>query len=376
LSPPITFIGLENSDGTPADGLTPGAEYWARFEVSWVEGEYRGGVHVRVGNDAEPFAESDDAGITGFDAGGYASFALSRSFSPTPLPGDEALDQSNRGEAGQYSKWLEIYFDNPKGVQQFRVKIKAKEAISKQSVFLHYRSWAVIGSSYQRTPVDAELGTDAFSQSKTGLYATTRNETLKVFSGSTDCVQERGVTFRIVDEDGATFEKTEFTTAGRGRVYALEAVIRSQEAVGALLSATTPKQQPKLFFTGTEVESFTQFIDNNSLQTAIEINDLSVLENVERRARIYFKPVQFGPATIHVEFLAEGTVVKEDFFFTVSDERALFVAVDPSVVEIGKPFRVLVIDDANRPVQNATGPDRPPKRLRGIDFPGRFLHFC
>jgi hypothetical protein len=33
------------------------------------------------------------------------------------------------GEAGQYSKWLEIYFDNPKGVQQFRVKIKAKEAI-------------------------------------------------------------------------------------------------------------------------------------------------------------------------------------------------------------------------------------------------------
>ncbi|MDO8625791.1 MAG: carboxypeptidase-like regulatory domain-containing protein, partial [Candidatus Diapherotrites archaeon] len=354
LAPPLQFMGLENADGSAANGLTPGKEYWARFELSWAEGDYRGGVHIRLGNDAEPFAESDDVGIVGFDAGGYSSFVLSRSYSPTPLPGNEALDLQNRTDAGAYAKWLEIYFDNPKGVQQFRVKIKAKETISKSSVFVHYRSWALIGAAYQRFPADAELGTESFSQSKTALYAATIPETLKLFSGSTTCAQDTCVTFSIVSQDGTVSDKTDFTTAGRGRVFALEAVIRSQKAVGALLKATTPKQQPKLFFTGSEVESFTQFIDNNATQTAMEINDLSILENVERRARIYFKPVQNGPATIHVEFLAEGTVVKDDFFFNVVDERSLLVAIDPPIVDVGQPFRVIVKDDSNKSVSNAT----------------------
>ncbi len=354
LSPPVTFLGLEDSEGNAVTAITPGKEYWARLQVDWATGEYRGGLHVRVGNDNEPFADSDDVGITGFDAGKFSSFNYSRSFSPIPAPGNEALDMVNRGEAGQYNKWVEIYVDNPKGTQVFRVKIQAKETIDKQNVFLRYRSWALVGTSYHRSPEDAELGTDQFSNSKTALYAQTNAEQIPVFSSQPGCADKVCVTFEVVVADGETIPKSEFSYAGRGRVYAIEATIKSQETIGGLLKATTPKQKPKLFFTGTEVESFTQFIDNNYTLTAIEINDLSILENVERKARIYFKPVQDGSATVHVEFLAEGTTIKDDFFFNVGEERNMIVKVEPSIVEIGDPFVVSVMDEAEKPIENAT----------------------
>ncbi|MBS3061448.1 MAG: hypothetical protein J4215_02590 [Candidatus Diapherotrites archaeon] len=354
LAPPIKFLGLEQSDGTVVQSLTPGTEYWAKFQIDWVEGQYRGGVHVRIGNDNEPFAESDDVGIMGFDAGGFSSFAYSRSYSPLPSPGNESLDLRNKGEAGQYNKWAEIYFDNPKGTQIIRVKVKAKETISKQTVFLHYRAWSLVGTAYHRSPEDPELKNEQFSNSKTALYAQTNAETLSVFSTQPDCQGKACATFTIVSSDGETVQKSDFTYAARGRVYAIEATIRSQQAMGALIKATTPKQKPKLFFTGSEVESFTQFIDTNSTQTAMEINDLSVLENVERKARIYFKPVQDGPATIHMEFLGEDVIVKEDFFFNVGEDKTLFVAVEPGIVNLGSSFKVIVTDDKNKGVENAT----------------------
>jgi len=354
IAPVISFLGIENAQNESVSGLTPGTDYWLKFQIDWASGDYRGGVHVRLGNDSAVFADSDDAGVTGFDASNVSSFAYGRSFSPLPTPGNEALDLRNKGAAGEFNKWVELYFEKPSGTQVIRVKVRAKEIIEKKSVFVHYRAWALVGTAYYRTPADAELAGELFSQTKTALYAQTLDESVPVFSQTPECSSEVCAVFQIVSSDNQFFSKSDFAFAVKGRVYAIETRIKSSTALGGLLKATTPRQTPKLFFTGTEVESFTGFLDSNTTLTEIEINDISVLENAERKARIYFKPVQEGSASIRVDFIWEGDAVFEEFFFNVTEDRELFVTLEPAVVRLGEPFKVLVKDAAGNPVTNAT----------------------
>lgn len=354
LAPPITFLGIEDAEGKPVDGITPETDYWLKFQVDWIKGEYRGGLHFRVGNDQVTFADSEQIGITGFSATNVASFFYGRSYTAFPAPGNEAADFGNVGKAGNYNKWLELYYTNPEGSQLVRVKVRLKEGFSQMTLPIHYRDWSSIDGQYFRSPQDSELGRDAYSNTKTGLYAITFDEEVSLFTTKEQCMENVCAEYRFIATDGEATSPEEFQ-ALRGRVYALEISLRAKEEQGILLRASTDKTQPKLFFTGTEVETFTEFFDTDETDSVIEINDLSVLENGVRTARVYFKPFKAGNAHIKSEVIGEHLSLKKDFYFNIFEQSEMILSIEPEPVLMDEPFTINITDqNTGNPVTKAT----------------------
>lgn len=354
LAPPIEFLGIEDSSGKPVEGITPNADYWLKFRVDWVKGEYRGGIHIRVGNDQTKFSDSEEIGITGFDASNVASFFYSLSYSAFPAPGNEATDFGNIGKAGSFNKWLELYYNNPIGSQAFRVKIQLKEGFSQLTIPIHYRAWTRLNNQFFRNPEDAELGQDAFVSTKTSLYAKTIDKEVSLFSEKQQCQQNVCAEYRFLSEDGETFSKEEFR-ALRGKKYALEINLRAKEETNVTLQASTDKKNPKVFFTGSEVETFTEFLDSSEPAPFVEVPSISILPNSVRSARLYFKPAKAGNAFIKSEILGENLGISKDFYFNIFEQGEMKISIEPETVTLGEPFTVVLLDtNRSKPVTDAT----------------------
>ncbi len=354
LAPPIEFLGIEDSEGKPVEGITPNADYWLKFRVDWVKGEYRGGVHIRVGNDQTKFSDSEEVGITGFDASNIASFFYSLSYSAFPAPGNEAADFGNAGKAGSFNKWLELYSNNPSGSQAFRVKIKLKEGFSQLTIPIHYRSWAKLNGKFFRNPEDPELGTEYFVSTKTSLYAKTFDQDVSLFSEKQQCEQNVCAEYRFLSEDGEVFSKDDFK-ALRGKKYALEINLRAKEKTDLTLRASTDKKSPKVFFTGSEVETFTEFLDSTEPAPFVEVPSVSVLPNSLRSARLYFKPIKAGNASIKSEILGENLGITQDFYFNIFEQGEMLLSIEPTTVLLGQPFTVVIKDqNHDKAVTSAT----------------------
>lgn len=357
LVPNIQYLGIVDETGKPAQGLTAEKDHWLSFQVDWPQSDtgYRGGVHVRLGSDQIKFVESDVAGILGFDAGGVSSFFYGRSYTAFPSPGNEALDFGNPGKAGELSKWLELYFDKPTGSQLVKVRVQLKSGIGTTAIPVHYRAWSVFSDQYFRQPQDIELSIHKFTATKTGLYAKTLDEELPLFAGSSLCDKDVCADFGFVSQDEGRMEPKGFQ-ALKGKLYALEVTVRSKTDQVLLVSASTGKTMPLLFFTGAEVESFTDFLDyNDSRETQIEVNDVSVVADRPRTVRLYFKPVQAGNTSIKAQVVGDDSVITQDFFFNVFESAQMNIAVAPETINVGEPFTITLTDVNNsRIINNAT----------------------
>ncbi|MFH1255673.1 MAG: carboxypeptidase-like regulatory domain-containing protein [Candidatus Diapherotrites archaeon] len=352
LSPKVSFIGVFNIQGEQVQGLTKGNDYYLKFETVWPKGDFMRGLHVRIGKDSVKYADSEDAGITGFSATGVSGFFYGRTYSPFPEPGYESVDYSNSGEAGEYNKWLELYFGQSAETRIVKVKVKAKETAEASDVELHYRAWAQIGGSYYRSPEDQTILLSAYSAEKSGLYAETTIARLKIFASEAKCKNDLCTSFKFIKADGSEFLPEEFK-AVQGELYALEIELNPLKSVEATVKASTSKTNPKIAFQGYGVESFAEFPDNNKTDTSIEITSLAVEESESLKARIYFKALALENTFITAQIVTAEDAITQNLYFNIYLEKNLEVKIRPETVELGKDFSITVADEQGNGVNNA-----------------------
>jgi hypothetical protein len=384
LAPTVNFLGIFNENDELVEGITPANFYWAKFEINWPSGLSKGGFHARIGSDDSAFVDSQPAGIVGFDAT-TGSYFFGKSFQPLPLPGNEAADKQNTGSAGQFNKFVELYFTQPQNTTVVRVKIKARESITADSIELHFRAWSEAGSKFYRQPADAELGNELFSSSKTALYAETIDETINVFSSDAVCEKELCASYLFVLPNGLFVERQQFKPMTE-ELYALEIDLKAGKALDATIKLDTDKANPLLYFTGYEVDNFLDqpqaatvealpsqtdlsgqgYIDwaagdataqtssnplgfkagEGSTETSITFT-VSIAEGQERKVRIYFKPFAAGKASIKSQVVAEAVVLNEEFNFNIEQQKFLLLSVSPEEVSVGQDFTITAMDKDN-----------------------------
>ncbi|MCK4883323.1 MAG: carboxypeptidase regulatory-like domain-containing protein, partial [Candidatus Diapherotrites archaeon] len=349
-------------------------------------GVEKGGVHVRIGADGVAFVESQEAGVTGFEAT-TSDYFYGKSYQPLPAPGNETADMQNTGIPGQENKFVELRFDKPENTIAFRVKITSSYLITKDNIELHYRAWSEAGGKIFRNPLDAELGEKMFTDTKTGLYANTINEPIQVFAAKPDCENDLCGAYFFVLPNGLYIDKQDFKAVTE-EFYALEIDLSSNKPVSITLKLDTDKTAPKLQFTGYDVDEFVDqqegelmspetdisgqgFLEmeevNLELQntsnplgfsqggesTSLTISSLGVSPERPRKIRVYFKAIEEGSAEIKMQAIGEG-ILDETFIFEIERNKPLIVSITPSSPQIGQAFTVKVLDgEDGNPVQNA-----------------------
>ncbi len=351
LGPAIQFLGIYNSAGEKVEGLTRGKDYYLKFQTDWPAGDYSGGVHVRLGPDFIKHVDEQEVGILGFDAEG-ATARYGKTYNMLPAPGFEAVDMKNAGSAGQYNKWIELYFKGGNATRIIKARVKAKETGRIQNFEVHYRAWANLGDRVLRTPADAILADAEFVQSRTGLYAETLTETVNIFEAKPECSEQLCASYKFVRADSAEFEAKDFE-AVLGERYALEVQLNPDASGNATIRASTSKTNPKLGFMAYMVDSTAEFPDNDKTDTDIEVTNLQLQSGKTTTARLFFKTRAIGDTSITLQVSTQQAVVTKTFSFTIYTARKLAVELAPEFPIIGEDFSISVRDDAGTAVENA-----------------------
>jgi len=349
-NPEVEFLGVYNIDGSEANGLAKGVDFYLKFRIVFPEGKNENGLHVRLGEESVRFVDSQDAGIIGFSASEGKAF-YGRSYSPEPSPGFEALDFDNVGSEGKFNKFIELYFSDG-GEKIVKVRAKAKETASLPDILLSYRAWSRIGETIYRTPQDPELGTEVFSSGKTSLYAETKRDRIKILEASASCKNDLCASYQFVRSDGSEFS-TENFVAIIGELYALEVNLSPELSSEISVKASTQKQKPKIGFQGFGINDYANFPDNNSHDTSVQVDNISALDMETTSVRLFFKPYKTENATIILQLISGETVINEQFHFEVYEEKNLVLNTIPETVSLGEDFVIVIKDEDNKAIEDA-----------------------
>ncbi|MBU2475870.1 hypothetical protein KKG83_00185, partial [Candidatus Micrarchaeota archaeon] len=347
-TPQIEFIGMTDISGNEVEGITKDKEYILKFKTEWSLDLEKGGVHFRTGNDSIKYTDSEDIGITGFDAGAIKYF-YGRSFSPNPSPGNEDIDYSNRGQGGKQNKFVEMYFDKPEGTKIIKIRIKASELIEEESVKVKFRAWSELNGNYYRNPLDEVIGTEKNSAERKSLYAETGEIELKVYNSEPECKQEICAEYNIIDEEGKVYDKKDFF-ALKNKVYALEINLEARKTTQANFKLNTSSTGPRIAFTGSEVSSFSQFADNNKSDTLIEFS--AVIPREGTKTRVYFKAKTAGESFIKSRITTPIDSLTENFYFNVFEEKEMTANIPEKVMQ-GKNFEAVIKDMEGKGIEDA-----------------------
>ncbi len=349
-APDAEFLGVFNIDGTKAEGLAKGVDYFLKFRANYSPGTNKNGFHARLGDDTVNFVDSQDAGIIGFSATGAGAF-YGRSYSPNPAPGFEALDFENSGTEGKFSKWLELYFQSY-GEKIIKVRVKAKETATAPNIEAHYRAWSAIGSSVYRTPADSELKLAQFSPAKTSLYAETKLWNVRILEASAQCKNDLCASYKFVRSDGSEYKPGGFK-AVLGELYALDVTLSPSISKTVTIKASTAKQNPKIGFQGFGIDSYAQFPDSNSQDTSLQVDNVSALPSQGTSVRLFFKAFRTENSSITLQLISGETVINEQFYFDIFREKAISLKTAPDNVAFGEDFAINLQDEERNGIANA-----------------------
>ena len=347
-TPEIEFLGIYDIAGNEVEGITKGKEYILKFKTEWSSGLESGGLHFRTGSDSIKYADSEDIGITGFD-GATNNYFYGRSFTPTPSPGYKEIDYSNSGQGGKLNKFIELYYNNPEGTKIIKVRVKARETISQEIVRIKYRAWSYSDGYHNRNPFDSVLEKAKQTEEKESLYADTEEIEIKVYDSEPECMEEVCVQYKFVSEDGQEFDKKDFFGL-KDKVYALEMNLEARLSTTATFKLNTSNESPRIAFTGNEIGSFSQFIDNNKSDTLIEFK--STVSRDGTKARVYFKAKEQGESFIKTNIISPKDSMTENFYFKIFEEKTMEITAPESIKE-GQNFEVIVKDEEGQGIENA-----------------------
>ncbi|MEI7960846.1 MAG: hypothetical protein WCI04_00770 [archaeon] len=351
LAPTIEFVKIENEKGDEVKGITPGAFYFADFAVSFPRAATQGGVHFRTGEDNIAFAESEKIGVYDLSFGG-ATIAYSQSYTPTPAPGNEAVDRANSGAQGSKNKWVEGIISSPIGTYTVKVKIRAED-FTAGKVQLKYRAWAIASGDYYRTPADDALGTKILTETKSALYATTNSTDFVLYESLPDCKDNICITTNFVDADEKYYAESGFE-AIKDKEYAIEAEISATEADYIQVVVTTDSN---INFSSTQTGSFAFAVDrtggqSTSLQKKTASAAVSLAKDSKQKLRFYFTPNKIGSASIKITATGKSSVEK-NVAFNVVEEKTLLVELSLGQIIPGRNFSIKVTDSGLKGVPNA-----------------------
>jgi hypothetical protein len=348
LAPLIEPAGIEDEAGSEAQGITPGAFYWVKFNVTFPSAATSGGVHFRAGADNVEFAESEKFGIYDLSAQG-AQTEYSYSYTPAPAPGNEVVDRANAGQQGQKNKWVEGTINQPQGTYLIKVKVRAEDFTSGK-VELRYRAWSIVQGDYYRAPEDLDLGTKPSSETKAGLYAQTTLLDLKLYESLPSCTENVCLSVNFVDAQERYIEEKGFQ-AIKDKVYGIEAEVTALESDYVNISVSSDSNV-EFISTQTSNFNFTRETEETSTGQSTAEASVSLNKDGKQKMRFYFKAKQLGPAKITVK--ASGkTEAKKDVLFNVVQEKLLLVELSESQVMPGRNFTVKVTDEGLKGVENA-----------------------
>ncbi len=348
LTPIVQFVGLENENGDVVKGITPGAFYWAKFSVNYPRAASKAGIHFRAGSDNTPLSESEKIGLYDLSMQG-ANVEYSTSYTQNPAPGNEAVDRANFGAQGEKSKWIEGTIVQPRGTYTVKVKMRVED-FTLGKVQLKYRTWAIVGEEYYRSPIDDDLSTNGYTDTKSGLYATTSTQDLTLYESLPECTDTICVTTNFVDSD-ETLLATDKFEALKGKLYALEVEVTSVEQDYLQISVSS---DTNLSFDSSQTGSlyFARETQVTGLQKKNASVSLSVAQEGKQKARFYFTANEIGAAKINVAIIGKSTVNK-DLSFKVVNEKTLLVELSEDQVIVGKNFTIKVTDSGLVGMPNA-----------------------
>ncbi|MDD4983898.1 MAG: carboxypeptidase-like regulatory domain-containing protein, partial [Candidatus ainarchaeum sp.] len=344
----VSLSKVTDLEGKEVSAMQKGKTYLLVFNLFWPEGLYSGGLHIRLGSDSEKYVANQDVGIIGFD-GVADNFKYGISYSPLPLPGDYSVDYYSTGVAGQFNKWLELYFTNPSGNSNLKVRVKSKATTDLNSMEIRYRAWTQdTNDGFTRNPVDSMLGTKENITTKYSLYADTYLKELQLMDGSLNCENDVCVSYTILD-DQFTYDIAKFNGV-LDYYYALDLELTSIIEQQVSLSVQT-EDDPKLYLNNYS-ENITEFSPKDEKNTKQNVPvDMSSME--KKKVRFYFNPFKEGLTNIVVKTITTKGVIEKNIPVNIFPKKEMEVILNADFIPLGEDFPIIVKEKGGNYLTNA-----------------------
>ncbi|MEK6971092.1 MAG: carboxypeptidase-like regulatory domain-containing protein, partial [archaeon] len=394
-SPRVEYLGLFDASGEPVPGVSPEHDVFARFRIQWPASAEKGGLFVRVGPDSIRNVDSQFIGIMGVN-GEADTILYGKTWTPNPIPGNESKDRKSGGKAGTLSKWVEVVEKNPNGSSVIDVRLSARPGTATGTNEIHYRAFAEINHGIARTPADTELGTNPYTNQKSGLYAATQGGIIPTYAEQPLCQNGICLLLSFVDGDSRSYPIGGFQ-AVEGKPYAVHVEVlpslsegseTSTPTTGAsttntliapLKTGITIKAQTGgealLVFTKTEIGTFGPLSDNGNKDTSISATLSSIDPSTGGRARIHFTTQERGDAVLTLTVSANNTQWTQTIPISIVEARLLRVGM-PDRVNPNEGFSISIRDEEGNPIPDAlirfhTLDGKFAASVQGKDTPGK-----
>jgi len=354
--PVIEFAGIEDLSGKKVSYMAVGNDYYLLFDVQFPESAKIGGLHVRAGNDTETDSEGMSYGIAGFKAD-TKSFKYSTTYNPLPEPGNQAIDMTNSGTAGEINKWIELYWNEKQNLGNKQVKIKARatdSSISKLS--FNYRVWWSADGNVYRDPIDSDLEEKSATSIRSGLYAEAKTIQVDLFDVPADCKDDVCISYQFVDKDGTEFNPNDFY-ALKDEKFALKLMLLSLKNEDVSLMANTSVSSPLI--------TFTTISDNQDLlgsgtysEALLDINKDGISLTAGQKKTIYLNFIAVGTGVSYIDTIVSGLMMQKQekkINFNINTKNDLLVVIDPpTILPYNSKLNIDVSDASDgRPIEDA-----------------------
>lgn len=351
LAPLVEFKGIQNENGETILGLAADSDAFAVFTITWPTGQFNGGLHVRVGDDAIKTAVSQSVFINGF-SGSENGLLFSKTFNP---PSNEAVDVQNMALPGEPAKWVNAYFTNPIGQTTVKVRLHGSSSLARDQVNVSYRAWVESAGRFYRNPSDEKLNLAAGNAALQGLYAKVTTVNVPTFDQTTQvCKQSTCLYLSLQDESGQAIDFTDFEAA-INKVYVLQAVVVSSSATNGTLTAEILSPPNAALDAWNQNSSGIVNTSPDFAQTSATIPIVGIGVAGSQTYSVRLRGTKVGFAKLRITAKVGEQSVVESRAFRVFAEKMMKVNISPNPGRVGEKVQLNVKADTNaaEPVEKA-----------------------
>lgn len=337
--PKLSFVGIYDSTGNKVNGVKTNSVYYFKFSVIWPRNQTNGEVHVRLGEDNVP-AIAMPYSIIGVDAiGPRKEYGLYYSDLES-----NSKDLQVMGRAGIKNKWANVIYTNPKGLNEFKVKVKIDDVQDVNKIILSYRANSYDGQIYVSDPKSSILVTDTRLQK---LHSFAKTEIINVFSSLFECSSVSNICYSYKFVDGFV-SYPEFSGV-QDEPYALDLEFYSQTDLQAPLdfNANSLLQTVVLNNITSDLTSFSP----STAELPSLRGNLVLKANQHTQMRLYFTAKKVGTGSINMSSPLIG--LSKNFDFRIDGPKNMTVTLNSNMIEFNKPI-IFGVSDSTGKINNAT----------------------
>ncbi len=333
-NPKISFDGVYDLEGNQLNGVKLGNYYFLKFTVIWPGNQDKGEVHIRVGEDT-PIISLPYSINSVISSNSIKEYGLH--YNPNSTESN-VKDLKVFGRPGIKNKWVNLYFNNPKGLSEIKVKIKLDDAKDLENINIDYRVNSFDGLYH------SEPNTEINSNKLLRLYSLTKKETINVFSDLFACNQNLCYSYSYSD----SFKKYDSFSAIKNETYALDFDFYALETLNVNIDFNTNNNTNKLLLNNisNDVVNFSPLdLNFNTLNIP-----LSILKGEHKKYRLYFRTNDVGVGNILMS--SKELNMNKEFNFNIENQKPLTVKLNANTFNIGQQI-IFDISDSSNKISNA-----------------------